>query len=277
MAKTTLKPIKILTTGDNHHGSVLGLTPPKWWSDVNRSWAQKHWDKYVELVKANGPYDVHVRNGDLLDGPGRKESGFSITTDINQQIEMAIASGSVVKADRTYIVRGTGFHVDMLGAGTNFETMIGDILSVPVVDELRLEVYGRRLHWRHHVGRSDVPYGQYTQLGRETIREMLESDLEGYDDADALYRNHVHYAVKIGLFDELLGHWRQAMTCPCLQLRAPLQSGFHRKLRTIYYHVGITVTTIYPDGRIEDEVKSIPIKLTAPNHGRYECLTPSSK
>lgn len=260
--------MKLLHMGDFHSGSSLGLTPPQWIPPWAEGWLLPLWTYYTSTIEQIGKVDGVIFNGDLVDGPGEKESAEHLTTNTNYQVQMAIESVRQIRTRERYFVKGTGFHTDRNG---NLEEQIACEFNRDALDELRLEVYGRRFHFRHVVGRSDTPYGQYTQIAKEVINELLQSEFEDYEGADYLGRSHVHYTAGVWTYDVGRGVRREAWTAPGLQLRGPKQNGYTRKLRTWLYHVGMTLIEIE---RGEDPVIRpiiFPIKLYAPKE--YQCLT----
>lgn len=261
---------RILVESDYHEGHLLGITPPEWWSDYTRPWAEAFWSAREEYLSQLPRVDDHVLNGDIIDGPGKKDSTAHLTTDVVDQTEMAEVTARRVRARRRWVVKGTGYHTD---SGGNLERAIAGALGTTAEDELRLEVHGRKLHFRHHVGRSDIPYGQYTQLGKELINDLLQGEFEGYPGADVLVRSHVHYCARVSVGDAERGIMREAITAPALQLRAPVTTGFVRKLRTWLYHVGMLLIEIDKTGELYLRPHIIPIRLTAPQLREYICLT----
>lgn len=262
--------MRILAIGDFHAGHLLGLTPPKF-QRHDTPYARTLWDYFTAAVRDRGPWDVVIANGDLVDGPGRRDTTKHLTTDMHAQTDMAVEALRQTECSDIRIVRGTGYHTDY---SCNFEDFVADALGVPAYDDLPLEIHGRRFHFRHHVGRSDIPYGQYTQLGKEKINEALQAEFEGYDAADVIVRSHVHYCVRTGVADAHRGIMREAITLPALQLRGPEQSSYTRQLRTWLYHVGITEIVVSPDGLVWMQPHPLPIVHYAPR--RYECLTPTT-
>lgn len=261
---------RILVESDYHAGHLLGLTPPDWWTERTRPWAEPLWEARKAYLEQLPRVDDHILNGDLIDGPGKKDTAAHLTTDVIEQIEMAEQAALMPRAKRRWVVKGTGFHTDNGGA---LETPFARAIGTTAEDELRLEIYGRKLHSRHVVGRSDVPYGQYTQLGKELINDLLQAEMEGYEAADILIRSHVHYTAHISVADGVRGIMRHAITTPALQLRGPLQSEYTRKLRTWLYHVGALLIEIDKTGEVFLRPHIIPIKLTAPTLRKYTCLT----
>jgi predicted MPP superfamily phosphohydrolase len=260
---------RILEISDTHCGSRLGLTPPGYADLTAQQWLNDFWDFYTTKCAEVGPVDALILNGDMIDGQGYKDNKHHITTDMHKQTDMAIEVARVPDAGAVYMVKGSGYHVD---GGAEFEEYIGDALDTVAEPELRLEVAGRKLQFRHHVGRSDTPYGQYTQVGKELINEMLQSALEEYESADLLGRSHVHYYVEVGMADGSRGVVRKAFTSPALQLRGPEQSSFVNRLRTWMYHVGMTLIEIDEQS---GEIYLRPILYPIKNYFRrpYKCLT----
>lgn len=257
---------RLLVIGDTHCGSLLGLTPPEYQSDDNRDWLGPFWEWYTSTLEQIGPVDALVHLGDAIDGMGRKESTQHLTTNLNKQVDMAVQCIEAVRAKCRYLVRGTGYHTDL---GGSFEDFVAEQLKIDAHDELRLEINGRKFHARHVVGRSDIPYGQYTQDAKEATNEILQSELEDYDYADMLGRAHVHYNTGVWYWDSKRQVKREVWTNPALQLRGPVQTAFVRKLRTWMYHVGLTLLEVDRHG--EHFIRPIicPIKLYYPSKGEY--------
>ena len=259
---------RLLVISDMHCGNVSGLTPPEYWRADLQETQKPFWDFYTGAIDQIGPVDAVVCNGDAIDGPGRKGTTHHLTTDVGTQAEMAARVIEYPKTKRKFIVRGTGFHVD---GDTAYEDYVAAQFGIDAQDELRLEAHGRKLHFRHVVGRSDTPYGQYTQAAKEMVNETLQAEFEDYQGADILGRAHVHYCVKISIADGATGRMREAFTNPCLELRGPKISGFVRGLRTWLYHVGFTLIEIDRTGEAFIRPIILPIKQYMPRG--YQCLT----
>jgi hypothetical protein len=217
------------------------------------------------MIEQIGPVNDVVMNGDAIDGPGRKDTTGHLTTDIEEQQEMAETILDYVKAERRHVVRGTGFHTDGDKAYEN------DLESSYTGDDLRLMVHGRRVHFRHVVGRSDTPYGQYTQIAKELTNEIMQASFEGYEPADVIIRSHVHYHAMISVGDATTGYSRIAFSTPSLELRGPRSGPFVRKLRTWLYHVGVTLIEIDETGEVFVRPFLFPIDRYM--RREYQCLT----
>ena len=260
---------RAIMINDTHCGHKLGLTPPDWHCDQYRAWQQPAWDFFSKTLKQIGKVDALFVDGDSIDGPGYKNTQSHLTTDIGEQVTMAVQAIEQVNAKRKYIIRGTGFHTD---GHTAYENFIADAYGVEAYDELRIEIHTRLFHIRHVVGRSDIPYGQQTQMQKEIINEILQGEFENYKAADVLLRAHVHYCFEVRTADSARGIMRHVYTAPALQLRGPQQSAFTRKLRTWKYDYGITLIEVDPKSK---EVFIRPLLMPIKNYMRreYQCLT----
>ncbi|WP_143305506.1 hypothetical protein [Marispirochaeta aestuarii] len=258
---------------DMHCGHLLGLTPPDWHRNDCTSWQIPAWHFYQSIVEQIGPVDDLIVNGDAIDGPGKKETTSHLTTDIGEQCRMAEQIISLPKADRIHIVKGTGFHTD---GDTAYEDILAGAFGLKAHDELRLEVYGRKIHVRHVVGRSDIPYGQQTQMQKELINDILQAEFEDYQSADILLRAHDHYCFKVETADSRRGFMRIVYIAPALQMRGPRQSSFTRKLRTWKYDFGISLIEIDQKSR---EAFIRPFLMPIKHYARreYLCLTEEQK
>ena len=260
---------RLVMISDLHCGSVTGVTPPDSQNAVNREWLGPFWGKLVDTANQLGVVDSLVVNGDLIDGPGRKDSTKHITTDLIEQTEMAAEAISLFKTRARFIVRGTGYHTD---AGGSLEDVIAKRIDCEAHDDLRLDHWGTLSQFRHHVGRSDTPYGQYTQAGKEMINDVLQAELEDYEAADVLGRGHVHYSTGAWRWNSARGKRQEVFTNPALQLRGPAQSSYVRQLRTWAYHVGFTIIDYTSDGDWKIQPVIFPINLYWQNAREYKCL-----
>lgn len=262
---------RLVHISDLHAGHVLGATPPRWWNSINRAWLEPFWKRYVDVAKQIGTVDAVVANGDLIDGPGYKDSTQHITTDVVEQISMAAEVLGILKTRSVHIVRGTGYHVDSHGS---LENLIAEHWSMNADDELRVQIYDVLCHFRHVVGRSDTPYAWGTQDAKEMINDVLQAELEEYDYADLLGRAHVHYSTGAWRWNTKRQKRQEIFTNPAMQLRGPKQGSYVRGLRTWQYHAGLTVIDFWRDRQSWDiQPVVIPIKVYAPQMRDYLCLT----
>ena len=239
---------RLLAIGDTHCGNLLGLTPPAWWNDRTPPTQRPMWEWYAKELATIGAVDILVLNGDLVDGEGKKETIGLLTTDVDEQAEMAVACLKDIVAKKRFLTYGTPFHT--VGS-SSYEKRIADALNSPVSATLMLDVDGMKFNFRHVAGRSDVPYGQGTQLYKEVVRDMLQSVIEEYSCADVVVRSHVHYYLHMDDGD------RHAVSLPCLQVP---ESVFARGLRTMYYRLGM-VLFLVDDGQVTVELHKMPLKI----------------
>jgi len=209
-----------------------------------------------------GPVDIAVHNGDLTDGEGKKGTIGLLTSDTAEQARMAVEACAVIQARHRYVTYGTGFHVV---STWSHEQAVAEAMDAEIFETLRLEVHGVRFNFRHVVGRSDVPYGQGTQLYKEAVREQLQAVMEERDAADVMVRSHVHY------FFEARSSRKRAITSPCLQLCNPDGDGnvWARGLRTMYYDVGLLLIEVDNTGEVFPRERIFPLKTIVPR--RYLC------
>jgi hypothetical protein len=249
---------KILCLSDLHCGSLLGLTPPEYQSVDTRCITGAMWDWYVDALDFIGKVDVCVLNGDAVDGEGKKETIGLITTDTQRQAEIALDCLSNVRTDKFYLVYGTPFHVT---GSYNYEEPIASALNCPIRDTILLEVKGKKFNFRHVAGRSDVPYGQGTQLFKEAVRDLLQASIEKYEAADYIVRGHVHYYCRV----------ENAKTCaislPCFQVPDGV---FGRRMRALYYDIGMVLFDVMDDGEVIVHKYIMPLKLVRKRE--YECI-----
>ena len=233
--------INILHEGDYHCGNFLGLTPPKHMAEMAHI-LKPMWDFRERELKSIGPVDIHIVGGDLIDGPGRKDSIGLFTTDLDTQKEWAIECVDRVKAKHRYFNYGSAYHVVASG---NAEGAVANAFASPIADYTLLRVKNKRFNFRHFVGRSDIEKGQPGQLAREITRALIQEVLDGFEAADIYGRDHVHYYTRADLGD------RTAYSCPAWELNVENKgSVYPRGLRTQYYHVGYTLIQIDNAGEI---------------------------
>lgn len=248
--------LRILKINDMHAGHVLGLMPPEWQAPVYHEWQRPFWDFFTTTVDQIGKVDVLAVNGDAVDGPSEKDAAYLAYPKFNDQVDIADAIARQIKAERRVVIKGTGYHTDRSGS---YEEAVAQMLNCDAEDEWRSSFNGCIVQLRHVVGRSDTPYGQYTQDAKEMINEWLRAEMEDYEPARVIGRAHVHYST--GVWTIKNNRKVQAFTAPGLQLRGPKIGPFVRKLRTWMYHVGVTLIEIDRYGEAFIRPITFPLKL----------------
>jgi hypothetical protein len=235
------------------------LNTPEWAADDPLRYASmKLYEWFCKEMEWCGEVDLHVQNGDGVEGFGRKDTVNHMTTNTREQAEIAAKLLSKVKAKQRYIVRGTPYHTDTT---ENHEDIIADKLGCPIDEELRLDIHGCRFHFRHVSPRGNTPYTQPTQTYKEAVRELLNAIDDQYDAADVVVRSHIHTYWKIERFGRTPDIPRVAFTTPCLKLPG---SVFGRKLMTFYYDVGYVYVEIEDSGEPIVRPRRFPLQLVTP-------------
>jgi hypothetical protein len=258
---------KGILAADTHTGHVLGLTPPDYWQGRCRGLQKGLWDWWAGEIKQIGPVDFAIFDGDLVDGPGRKETLGLWTTDSEEQADAAAEALSIVRARERYVCYGTPLHTV---TSLSIENLVASKLNAEIRDTLRLKIKGRswevRFNTRHVQGRSDIPAGQGAQTGKEIIREMLQSLIEDFKPADILSRAHTHYWFRIEIAR------RTGISLPALMLPDPDRGRmvYARRLRTLYYDVGLAYVEIDRQGEVYIRRRLMPLKMIVPQE--YICL-----
>jgi len=230
---------RLLLFGDMHCGNELGLTHPHWIAGRAKGELKKFWNSYKRVLKKIGKVDIAVGMGDLVDGPGPKDTTHLIETDLSEQTDMAIAAIKEIKADQMFLIRGTGYHVDN---GFSVEDLVARELGVRIYDHRTIIIEGKKYNFSHKVGRSTTPYGKVSPLAKVIVKNILANLCKMEKIADYFFRAHVHYYVGATLGE------REAYSNLCLQLRGPTESKFTRGLEEDQYDVGLLEVLCYNDG-----------------------------
>jgi len=250
--------IRILVESELHCGNVLGLTPPDYWTRHSRRFAEPVWTWRQEMIKRVGRIDVHILNGDLTDGPGKKETIGIFTTDVEKQAGIAAECAREVRCRERFLTYGTNFHAV---STLSHENLVAKELHAPIKETLRMRAGGVRFNFRHVVGRSDIPYGQGTQVQKEIVRDQLQALLEEFKDADVIGRGHVHYFLHIETGS------KHAFTGPSWELPNPDEGTaiYPRGLRTMYYNMGaVLIEVVNGEPWIRKQIMPLKVAIQRP-------------
>ncbi len=198
------KPIVVGLPSDLHCGHAVGLTPPDWHGTVDfasRDTRKKlahiqnaGWAMYLMAMKKHKP-SICIWNGDSIDGKGERSGGCEqITTDRDEQVEMAIDCVKAAGAKENYFVRGTPYHT---GEEEQFENKIAKEFGMKAHDHPQIKIAGRVFDCRHKIGSTTVTYGRATQSLKAVTHNMDWAFHEGVELADVVVRSHVHYYVHV--------------------------------------------------------------------------------
>ena len=247
-------PKRILVMADLHCGSGVGLAPPSAWRDKFRMFQEPLWTWYAAELKKIGLVDLLVVNGDAVDGEGRKETIDHLTTDVEEQAEIAIECIRKVKTKTILMTYGTPFHT---AGSSSYEKPIAKALGCSIADTQFVNVNGAKFSFRHVAGASGTPYTQGTQAYKEAVRDLLQAVDNAAEPADFIIRSHVHNCISVASPE------RTAITTPCLEIPV---SVFGRTCRAWRYHVGLLLFEIDNSGRVSYNVKNhiMPLKVVRP-------------
>jgi hypothetical protein len=229
-----------LVVSDIHAGSIYGMLPPDFMlydeSTKSLNPGQQYlwscWDHFCEQAGKFRP-DFIIANGDLIDGPQRKnhQSEIALISPRDQGKAAAevlsLLRQRVPRHTRWYFTAGTPYHVGDWGESEESiaEEFGGQLYSSVGTgrrckEVLWLDVEGVIIEAAHHIG---VTQGFYraTQLDKEMQWNAMtgKDPSKGVPRADLIVRSHVHY------FNEVGHASKQGFTNPCWQL----QTRFMRK------------------------------------------------
>lgn len=248
--------IRMLIEGDYHSADLLGLAHPDHWPARKQRLAQTVWDWRTAELKDIGRVDIHILGGDMIEGPGRKETLGLLATEMDEQVEMAEEAVREVRADYRYFTFGTPFHVVSFAKA---EKQLAKAFGERPRMEWRIgPLHGRYFMDRHVLGRSDIPYGQGTPLWKEWVRDEVQAAMEEYRAADFHSRHHVHY------YFEMKNNRGHAVACPALKLPTPPDgwgSPYPWTLKTQYYSFGMLLVEIDRSGEIFVRPRIMPMKM----------------
>lgn len=197
---------RVLILADTHCGDMHGLTPPPWQLprdsiDQRAKWRKsqvEHWNWFHrELsrdIKRNGPYDVVIANGDMIDGCADRRKGVDlITADRAEQCSMAEAALRVAVNPKTSltIIRGTPYHT---GDGEDWEDILAERLNAAKIGNHEwVGVENVVFDCKHKIAGSSVPHGRHTATSREALWSLIWSERGQSPKSNFIIRSHVHY------------------------------------------------------------------------------------
>jgi hypothetical protein len=167
------------------------------------------WEWSKAQIRAMGPVDILIGNGDLIDGPNTKDHGVElITPDCIEQAQMAIECLELFRPKKTVIVRGTPYHTEM------FESIIANHFGTDLKMDLTCKINNFVFDVRHHTGGSSTSHTHGGAARKEMMFKILESVIDGGVRPDVLIRSHVHNFMA---YEDLLG---KVFITPGMQLNS---------------------------------------------------------
>ena len=220
---------RLLVISDLHCGHRGGLTPPSWqynqYDDENvrgkfGKLQSTVWGWYKKTVEGIGHVDMLICNGDAVDGKGTRSGGTELlTSDRNEQCEIAAECLNLIDAKKTLLIKGTPYHV---GSEEDWEDNLADKVNATDVGYHEwVDAEGVILDFKHKVGGSSVPYSRGTAPARDALWNTLWHERGLQEKADVIVRSHVHYHVYGGdgrtlwLTTPALQAWSKYGTAQC--------------------------------------------------------------
>lgn len=195
-----MKSKRYAIISDLHCGHKAGLTPLQWQltpadsKGKRNKWVRVQkalWQEFSRRVKMIGPVDVMMITGDCIDGRGAKTGGTElITTNRDEQCEMAVACINMFRAKQIVMVYGTDYHT---GEYEDFEDQIAKAVgAVKIGAHEWVSINGLVFDLKHHIAASAVPHGGTTPLIRDALWNELWAAKKEQPKSDVIVRGHVH-------------------------------------------------------------------------------------
>jgi len=253
---------RVLVLSDMHCGHRYGLTPPSWHYNLdNKEFAaaakvqRLTWDWFTNKIKesrSEKEFDVLIGNGDMIDGAGKINSGIElISSDRVHQVKMAEEIINFIGCDNNYFTYGSAYHT---GKAEDFEKILAENIGGAIEDQLFLEVNGKLINARHHIGGTSVPYGKATPIQKSMVLDDLNALYTGRKRADIFIRSHVHYFTETRLNGQL------AVVTPALEFN----SNFGKRKCEGTTNYGFIIIDIYDDGKVVLIPELLPMSLKKP-------------
>lgn len=211
MAAIPSPPESILLVGDNHAGSHYAPWPWNPIPETGSAYMTKCWWHFVEQVK---PFDLLILNGDIIDGPQRKQGGRGVyNVALNKQVEGAIELLRPLAAKARKIIRidGTPYHEDGDNVLGILDLALGVTMRTQVLD---LDLGSGILNVAHHpAGGSALYLG--TKLDKEGLWSLVAATRRKVPRARWIVRSHIHEYGEMHSLDT------SVVTLPCWQLPTP--------------------------------------------------------
>lgn len=172
-----------------------------------------HWQKMLSMINP----DCIIINGDICDGPARKNIGSSVvSSNLEWQKQAAIAIlDTLPQRCPKYFTAGTDYH-SVGESGMPMECLIAHEMGQEYGDDLLIEECGIRIHASHNISVSSSAWMyRTTPVARDLMLMELNSASDRYGPVDLLVRSHAHYYTAVS-FPHSLG-----LITPCWQNRTP--------------------------------------------------------
>lgn len=269
------QPVILAVTSDQHVSSTVGLCPPEGvrFDDGGRYdpskpqlWLWECWTDYWQTVESLRR-ELKARlfcvyNGDATDGGAHHGTTATISNDPEVQSYLTTATFQVprkLKADKSYMVRGTAVHVG--GDSAPNETALAKHLNCerdPETDSwaswhIRLPIHGRIFDFQHHGRVGTRPHTKQNALSALACQIWMEHSLKGLRHPDVAFRSHRHT-----FGDSENAYPTRLIQTPSFQLKTAFA---HRVVPESIADVGGVICVIEPDGQYRVIPKLYPVAL----------------
>jgi len=192
---------------DDQSGDERIVTPSRTQAKLLALWK--------DMCKRMGDVDVLLVNGDVCDGVQRANQGAETwTSNLDTQVDAAVALLSMVKAKRFRFTMGSPYHVgENMPCDKVVAKRMGGVFGNDLILDFKRQ--GIRFHASHYVGTARVWQYATTSLARDMLLLRLNKDRRKYGDVDYCIRSHAHAFVGV-LFSHTGG-----FTTPGWQTRTP--------------------------------------------------------
>ena len=202
------KEILVMAFGDLHTGHRCAVTPPYGWykhsDDPVRNeylrWQKALWNFWKKATAIKTDYAFCM--GDLIEGPGQRNSGKEILCPVSEQIKMATCVLKEIRTDRLVMVYGTPYHVgvdrdneDDIANNLKYEKGIGKVEIDMIQKKVIAAPNGNVNICARHYTSSGSMFTRGTGTLKEAHQELLDdarNELDG-QIADLNLRGHTHH------------------------------------------------------------------------------------
>lgn len=221
---------KIIVISDTHCGHYMGITPPEYMTQEEpiKTISLDLWCWFCEQLNPSG-YDYMLHAGDIIDGAGRKDNTFLLTTDPLKQGKIAKTVIEKIGARKHYFCYGTPYHVS---GDSDFESPVAEYFGDKISWLRKLEIEGVKFNLAHTIGKSTSPVGGDIALRKQIVWNYLLDVKESGESADVIIRGHAHE------YRALLDADTTAFICPSLKIGNADYDRYGRKMQGGHYHVG---------------------------------------
>src|SRR6056297_320261 len=188
--------LKVVILSDLHAGDAFGLTDPANVPKIKpgHEFAKILFDWYLAKVQEIGAVDLILCPGELIEGPGSKDTIELWTTDLEEQADTCADLLTMWKCDTYKTCYASLYHS---GKDHNSEHLVVKELrargrDADIKTTQRLDLNGLLVNMFHKVGGSATAYGFASQLAKTAATDVVRGAYRGYAPAELYIRGHTH-------------------------------------------------------------------------------------